>query len=270
MIALSAYDPAAMPLVATQGFTYTNVAAALVLVAISMLLSRRERLDLEKEMTFACVRAFLQLMAIGYVIHLIFSAENSIWIALMIVAMLVFAAITSARRSRRLPGSLTLMLVAIGGSTVVTLGLMLGLGIIPAGARYVIPIAGMIVGNSMNVASVTAVRLLEDARSRRPQIEAALALGASPRQSVRGMVRSAVRLAMVPVIDSTKTMGIVFLPGAMTGMILAGADPLDAVRLQIIVMFMLLAAVSLTAALIAWLGPSRLFTPQQQLRRLGE
>ena len=188
----------------------------------------------------------------------------------MIVAMLVFAAVTSARRSRQLPGSLTLMLVAIGGSTVITLGLMLVLGIIPTGARYVIPIGGMIVGNSMNVASVTAVRLLEDARGRRAQIEAALALGASPRQSTQSLVRRAVRLAMVPVIDSTKTMGIVFLPGAMTGMILAGANPLDAVRLQVVVMFMLLAAVSLTATLVAWLGPGRLFTPNQQLRRFAK
>ncbi len=255
---------------AAQGFSYLNVAAALVLVAIAMLLSWRERLDLEKDMTIACIRAFVQLMAIGYVIHLIFSTKSPVWVALMIVAMLVFAAFTSGRRARRLPGSVTLMLIAIGGSTLVTLGLMLVLGIIPTGARYVIPIGGMIVGNSMNVASVTAVRLLEDARGKRPQIEAALALGASSRQSIQGLVRRAVRLAMVPVIDSTKTMGIVFLPGAMTGMILAGANPLDAVRLQVVVMFMLLAAVSLTATLVATLGPSRLFTPQQQLRRLAE
>lgn len=263
-------SPATIPFVGAQAFSYWNVAAAFVLVAIAMLLSRRERLDLEKEMAVACVRAFVQLMAIGYAIHLIFNADSAAWVALMIVAMLVFAAITSARRSHRLPGAPTLMLVAIGGSTAVTLGVMLLLGIIPTGARYVIPIGGMIIGNSMNVASVTAVRLLEDARGERPQIEAALALGASPRQSVQVLVRRSVRLAMVPVIDSTKTMGIVFLPGAMTGMILAGADPLDAVRLQVVVMFMLLAAVSLTATLIAWLGPGRLFTARQQLRRLGE
>ena len=254
--------------VATQGFSYGNVGAALVLVAIAMALSWRERLDLERDMTVACIRAFVQLMAIGYVIHLIFSAESFVWVVLMILAMLAFAAVTSGRRARRLQGSVTLMFIAIGVSTAVTLGLMLALGIIPAGARYVIPIGGMIVGNSMNVASVTALRLLEDAHGRRAQIEAALALGASPRQSVQGLVRRAVRLAMVPVIDSTKTMGIVFLPGAMTGMILAGANPLDAVRLQVVVMFMLLAAVSLTATLVATLGPRRLFTPQQQLRRL--
>jgi putative ABC transport system permease protein len=134
----------------------------------------------------------------------------------------------------------------------------------------VIPIGGMIIGNSMNVASVTAVRMVEDTRKRRPEIEAALALGASTRQSVHAITRQSVKLAMVPVIDSTKTMGIVFLPGAMTGMILAGANPLVAVRLQVVVMFMLLGAVALTVWLTAQLAPRQLFTPQQQLRRLAE
>jgi putative ABC transport system permease protein len=145
---------------------------------------------------------------------------------------------------------------------------MLVLGIIPTGARYVIPIGGMIIGNCMNVASVTAVRLLQDARDRRPQIEAGLALGASSHQSTRVIARRSVQLAMVPVIDATKTTGLVFLPGAMTGMILAGAEPLQAVRLQAVVMFMLLAAVALTATIISYLAPGRLFTQHLQLRRL--
>ncbi len=255
-------------MIAAQPFSFTSLAAALVLVGLALLLSWRQHLDIEKEMGFACIRAFVQLMAIGYVINLILRADRPVYVVLMVAAMLGFAAATSARRARPLPGALLLAVVAIGGSTLVTLGLMLALGIIPSGARYVIPIAGMIVGNSMNVASVTAVRLVQDAGDRRPQIEAALALGASPRQCTADIIRRSVRLAMVPVIDSTKTMGIVFLPGAMTGMILAGADPLQAVRLQVVVVFMLLAAVSLTATIVSLLAPGRLFTPQQQLRRL--
>ena len=116
----------------------------------------------------------------------------------------------------------------------------------------------------MNVASVTAVRLVQSFGDRRAQIEAALALGASPRQCTADIIRRSVRLAMVPVIDSTKTMGIVVLPGAMTGMILAGADPLQAMRLQVAVVFMLLAAVSLTATLVSLLAPGRLCTAQTQ------
>lgn len=252
-----------------EPFGFTSLAAALALVAVALLLSWWQRLDVERDIGLACVRAFVQLMAVGYIIHLILQTDRPLYVALTLAAMLLFAVITSARRARGLPGAWTLAAASIGVASMATLAVMLVLGIIPAGARYVIPIGGMLIGNCMNVASVTAVRLLEDAADRRPQIEASLALGASPRQSTATLARRSVRLAMVPVIDSTKTTGLVFLPGAMTGMILAGAEPLQAVRLQAVVMFMLLAAVALTASIMSYLAPGRLFTPQQQLRRLG-
>jgi len=251
-----------------EPFGFTSLAAALALVAVALLLSWWQRLDVERDIGLACVRAFVQLMAVGYIIHLILQTDRPLYVALTLAAMLLFAVITSARRARGLPGAWTLAAASIGVASMATLAVMLVLGIIPAGARYVIPIGGMLIGNCMNVASVTAVRLLEDAADRRPQIEASLALGASPRQSTATLARRSVRLAMVPVIDSTKTTGLVFLPGAMTGMILAGAEPLQAVRLQAVVMFMLLAAVALTASSMSYLAPGRLFTPQQQLRRL--
>jgi putative ABC transport system permease protein len=256
--------------IAAQHFGYLDVAAALSLLAIAIGLSHRERLGLEKDLIVASLRAFVQLMAIGYVIDVIFGADSFVWVLLMVVAMAAFATVTSARRAKALPGSWWVMAAAIGLSAALTLGLMLALGIIAAEARYVIPIAGMVVGNTMTVASVTAMRLIEDTREQRPRIEAALALGATPRQAADAIVRGSVRLAMVPIIDSTKTMGIVFLPGAMTGMILAGADPLEAVKLQVVIMYMLTAATALSATTAALLTPRRLFTPQQQLRRLDQ
>lgn len=253
---------------AAHEFGYADVAVALVLLAIAVALSYRERLGLEKDLVVASVRAFVQLMAIGYLIDLIFGADRFVWVLLMVLAMVGFATVTSARRTRSLPGSWWIMAVAIGLASALTLGLMLGLGIIDATARYVLPIAGMVVGNSMTVASVTVVRLVEDTRDQRARIEAALALGATPRQAAEGIIRHSVRLAMVPIVDSTKTMGLVFLPGAMTGMILAGADPLEAVKLQVVIMYTLTAATALSAVAAALLAPRRLFTPQQQLRRL--
>jgi putative ABC transport system permease protein len=256
-------------MIAAEPFGFSILAAALVLVAVALLLSWWQRLDVERDIGLACIRAFVQLMAIGYVIHLLLKTDHPLYVAVTVAAMLVFAVITSARRARGLPGAWPLAAASIGAASLVTLAIMLVLGIVPTGARYVIPISGMIIGNCMNVASVTAVRLLQDARDRRPQIEAGLALGASPHQSTRVIARRAVQLALVPVIDSTKTTGLVFLPGAMTGMILAGADPLQAVRLQAVVMFMLLAAVAFTATMMSYLAPGRLFTPHLQLRRLG-
>lgn len=260
---------APMSTVAAHAFGYADVAVALVLLAIAVALSYRERLGLEKDLLVASLRAFVQLMAIGYVIDLIFGAEQPAWVVLMVLAMVAFATFTAARRARALPGAWWIMALAIGLATTVSLGLILALGIIDAAARYVIPIAGMIVGNSMTTASVTVVRLVEDSRDQRRTIEAALALGATPRQATESFIRRSVRLAMVPIIDSTKTMGLVFLPGAMTGMILAGADPVEAVKLQVVIMYMLTAATALSATAAALLAPRRLFTPQQQLRRLG-
>ena len=196
-----------------EPFGFTSLAAALALVAVALLLSWWQRLDVERDIGLACVRAFVQLMAVGYIIHLILQTDRPLYVALTLAAMLLFAVITSARRARGLPGAWTLAAASIGVASMATLAVMLVLGIIPAGARYVIPIGGMLIGNCMNVASVTAVRLLEDAADRRPQIEASLALGASPRQSTATLARRSVRLAMVPVIDSTKTTGLVFLPG---------------------------------------------------------
>ena len=249
-------------------FSFVNVATAVVMVAVAVGLSLSQGLGLERDIVVASLRAFLQLMAIGYVIDFVFGTKSLALVLLMIAAMVVFAGFTSGRRLRGLPYNYLIATGAIGIASSLTLVLMVVLGIISTEARYLIPIAGMVVGNSMNVASVTGVRLLEDSTSQRSLIEAALALGAAPRQAAHPVLRRSVRLAMIPIIDNTKTMGIVFLPGAMTGMIIAGAQPLDAVRLQVVIMYMLLTAVAVTATLIGLAVVGRLFTEHQQLRRL--
>ncbi len=252
----------------TSHFSFLNVATAIVMVAVAVALSLWQGLDLERDILVASLRAFLQLMAIGYVIDFIFGTESLALVLLMIVAMVVFAGFTSGRRLRGLPHNYWIATGVIGAASALTLVLMVVLGIISTEARYLIPIGGMVVGNSMNVASVTGVRLLEDSSSQRALIEAALALGAAPRQAAHPVLRRSIRLAMIPIVDNTKTMGIVFLPGAMTGMIIAGAQPLDAVRLQVVIMYMLLAAVAVTATLIGLAVVGRLFTEHQQLRRI--
>ena len=258
------------PAVAGSHFSFGNVAVAVVMVAVAVGLSRWRRLDLERDIVVASVRAFVQLMAIGYVIDLIFRSRSALAVLAMLAAMIGFAAFTSAQRLKGLPRRFWIALAAIGLSSIATLGLMVALGIISRDARYLIPIGGMVIGNSMNVASVTGVRLMEDTRTQRALIETALALGASPRQAAQSVLRRAVRLALIPTIDSTKTMGIVFLPGAMTGMIIAGAKPLDAVRLQVVIMYMLLTAVAVTAVTVGLLVVGSLFTAEQQVRRLAE
>ena len=124
----------------------------------------------------------------------------------------------------------------------------------------------MVIGNSMNAASLTMTRIRDDVAEQRLKVEAALALGATSRQAVAPILRTALQNALIPLIDATKTTGIIFLPGAMVGMIIAGADPLEAVRLQIVVLYMLLGSVSIAAILVGTLSYRSFFTPSHQLK----
>jgi putative ABC transport system permease protein len=155
---------------------------------------------------------------------------------------------------------------AIGAAAVATLGALLLLQVVPPTAQYLIPLGGMVIGNSMNTASLTLARVRDDVAEQRLKVEAALALGATSRQAVSPILKTALRSAMIPLIDSTKTTGIIFLPGAMVGMIIAGADPLEAARLQIVVLYMLLGSVSIAAILAGLFSYRSFFTPRHQLR----
>jgi putative ABC transport system permease protein len=240
------------------------------LVAVAVGLSLYQRLDLEKDIGIAVVRSFLQLAAIGYVIDYVFGLENLGAVALLLVGMVLFAAWTTARRASVVPRSFLVAAGAIGVAAVATLGVLLSLQIVPPTARYLIPLGGMVIGNSMNTASLTLTRIRDDVAEQRLKVEAALALGATSRQAVSPILRTALQRALIPLIDATKTTGIIFLPGAMVGMIIAGADPLEAVRLQIVVLYMLLGSVSIAAILVALLSYRSFFTARHQLRATSQ
>ena len=236
------------------------------LVAVAVALSLYQKLDLEREIGVAVVRSFVQLLAIGYVIDYVFGLQSLGAVALLLTGMVLFAAWTSARRASGVPRSFWVAAGAIGVAAVATLGMLLFLQIVPPTARYLIPLGGMVIGNSMNTASLTLTRLRDDVAEQRSKVEAALALGATSRQAVSPILRTALQRALIPLIDATKTTGIIFLPGAMVGMIIAGADPLEAVRLQIVVLYMLLGSVSIAAILVGLLSYRSFFTPRHQLR----
>ena len=246
--------------------TVASALLALGLVAVAVALSFREKLDLEGEMGVAVVRAFVQLAAIGYVINFVFGLDSLGYVALLLAAMVGFAGWTSSRRAKGVPRALPHATLAIAVAAACTLGLLLVLRVVPPTGRYLVPLGGMVVGNSMNAASLVLARLRDDVAGGRPRVEAALALGATSRQAVAPILKASLKGAMIPLIDSTKTVGIVSLPGAMAGMIIGGADPLEAVRLQIVVMYMLLGSVSIAAMLAGLLSYRAFFTPRHQLR----
>jgi putative ABC transport system permease protein len=250
--------------------TLGQVAASLALVAIAIAVSRWRRAELEEDIAIAVVRSAIQLFAIGYVIQAIFD-EDSLWlVAALIVVMVVFGAYTARARAAKVPDALTPLLIALSIAAVTTLGLVLVLGIFEATPRYVVPVGGMVIGNAMTAAAVALNRLGDDVEASARQIEATLALGASSAEAAAPIVRRSIRSGMITLVDSTKTTGLIFFPGTMVGMLLAGADPTDAVRLQLILLWVLLGSVAISSLVATGLAYRGFFTPAHQLREPPE
>ena len=242
-----------------------RIGASISLSALAGALGYWQNAGLGKDLTIATVRSFVQLIAIGYALELIFAQDAIWWTLLLIGIMLTVAALTSAQRGRGIPGALGITAASIGSGVLLTVGLLVALGIFAFRAQFIIPIAGMVIGNAMTTCSLVMGRLRDDVRDQQERIETALALGATSHQAALGVVQRSIRSAMVPVIDTTKTVGLIKLPGAMTGMILAGASPLEAVELQLIVMYMLTGATAVTALCTAYLTARVFFSKAHQL-----
>ena len=243
-----------------------QVAATLSLVAVAALVSIWQRADLERDIAVATIRSLIQLTAIGYVIKLIFDQNTLIFVFALIAAMVLFGAITAQHRARHVPNAFWPLVVALALAGTTTLALVVALGVFKANARYLVPVGGMVIGNAMTAAAVSLNRLGDEVAQGRAQIEATLALGATASQAMRPILTRSLRSGMIPLIDSTKTTGLIFFPGTMVGMLLAGAAPVDAVRLQLILLYALLGSVALAALTAVLLAYRNFFTTAHQLR----
>jgi putative ABC transport system permease protein len=243
-----------------------QVAAALVLVALAAAVSLWRRADLERDLGIAVLRSFLQLTAMGYLIKAIFNSD-SIWVVIaLLAAMVAFGTWTARSRARAVPDATLPIAIALATAAAVTLALVVALGVFAPQPRYLVPVGGMVIGNAMTAAAVALNRLADEVDAQARMIEATLALGATARQASAGLVARSLRSGLIPVIDQTKTTGVVTFPGVMVGMLLAGADPIDAVRLQLILLWSLMGSVALSAVITTSLAHRSFFTPAQQLR----
>lgn len=253
----------------TTAIGLAGVAASLVLIAVAVGLSLWQRLHLERSILWAAFRAAVQLLLVGCALALVFDQSASVALAwVWVAAMVVVASVVVRRRAPEVPGALPLALTSLTIVAVVASTVIYGLGIFPLEARAVIPTAGMIIGNSMGATVVVARRVVGELRDKRPEVEARLALGQPWNVASRPYVREAMRTALTPQIESTKVVGLIALPGAMTGLILAGVEPRDAVQVQLAMMYLILGSVA-TSVTVIGLGLSRrLFTPDHRLVRL--
>lgn len=245
---------------------YAGLALSGVLVAVTIGLSAWRHLGLERSVAWAALRALAQLLLVGSALRLVIDPGRSLafswlWVALM----LVFAAWTARRRAPEVSGAGGLALLSFLAATFVSLGVLLGLRVFPTDGRTIVPLAGMIVGNSMSATVLCARRIVGELSDKRPEVEARLALGQTSEQAARPYVRAALRTALIPQIESTKATGIVFLPGAMVGLLLAGVDPVSAVKVQVAVMYLVLGSVTTTTVTMALGLSKRLFTADHRL-----
>jgi putative ABC transport system permease protein len=250
--------------------TLAEVAASLVLVGLAVAVSLWRRTGLEGEIAVAVLRSFLQLVAIGYVIQAIFDEDSLALVIGLLAVMVVFGAFTARSRARRVPRALVPLLIALSVAGAATLGLVVALDVFEPTPRYLVPVGGMVIGNSMTAAAVALNRLGDEMTDRAREIEATLALGATATVAATPSVRRSLRSGTIALVDSTKTTGLIFFPGTMVGMLLAGADPIDAVRLQLILLWVLLGAVALSALIVTSLAYRNFFTPAHQLREPPE
>ncbi|XVF76551.1 hypothetical protein PTKIN_Ptkin13bG0274800 [Pterospermum kingtungense] len=239
--------------------------AALAVVLMAVLLSFMQKLGLEKEMVYSIFRAFLQLSVIGFVLQFIFNQKNCGWIVLAYLFMVSVAGYTAGQRAKHVPRGKFVAGVSILAGTAVTMLVLVVLSVFPFTPRYIIPVAGMMVGNAMTVTGVTMKRLRDDIKIQLNLVETALALGATPRQATLEQVKRALIIALSPVLDNAKTVGLISLPGAMTGLIMGGASPLEAIQLQIVVMNMLIGASTISSIMSTYLCWPAFFTTAYQL-----
>lgn len=246
-----------------------DLAFAYGLVLLAIGLARLKRVGQEGPMLWASLRMVFQLLAVGYLLHFIFAVKSPLPVIAILLVMGAFSLqVMGARIKRKMPHFYQVvglsLFIGCGGVTFLFCSLVVHYS--PwYDPRYLIPLAGMIIGNSMNGASLAAERLGAEMRERREEIETALCLGASARQASQAALRNAFRAAIMPTANTMAAMGIVSLPGMMTGQILSGTEPMVAVRYQIAIMCAITGAVAVTSYLIVLQGYRRYFTKAQQL-----
>jgi putative ABC transport system permease protein len=248
------------PLLLTLAQAAVASAAALAVA----LLARQRRIHVEGELAIALVRGLAQIAAVGSVLLLMLRGPG--WTAAIALAgMAVAAAATSARRARKVNGAFRISLAAIGAGAGSMVALMTATGVIEAAVLTVVPVGSMLLANAMNTNALALERFRADVAAHAREVEAALALGAAPEVAVAPYLQSSYGASLIPAIDNLRSLGIVWIPGLMTGMVLAGSPPLRAAVYQFVVLAMIFASSGLTALVGTTLARASLFSPAEQL-----
>lgn len=248
---------------------FTDLIWALGLIAIAIGISSWQKLGLELPLAIASVRTVVQLLVVGYILAVIFQIKNAFLVLGVLMVMLAIATITARNRiGKKIPQILPVVFVSLFFSTALTLIYTNFLIIQPDTwyePQYLIPLAGIVLGNSMTGAALAGERLVSTITSSRLEIETYLSLGATPQQAVTIYRKDAIRAGLIPTLNQMMVAGVVTLPGMITGQLLSGVDPLDAASYQILIMLMLAFTNLITTVLVTQGLTRQFFNEQLQL-----
>lgn len=233
-----------------------NFLLTYILVIIALFYSKKEKLDLEKEIFIASIRAFIQLLILGYALIYIFEFSNPLYLILVLTFMLTFASFTAQKRLKLRYGFLIAFLT-LGISTTIIIGVLLIIGVIGVNANEFIPLGGMVIGNGLNTYTLAINRFKAEIKANISIIEGKVALGAELREALHEEIKHSIKASLIPIVNNLQTVGFVFIPGITVGMLLAGAEPLKAVSYQLVIMYMIV-GVALFSAIFGTLFSYRI------------
>lgn len=237
---------------------------AAILALVVALIARGYGIEIVRETVVALVRGITQITIVGFV--LIFVLGGAEWLTIIVLlGMMVTGALIAERRAKQIPGvfQVTLSSILLGAGIVVAV--MVLLGVIDIAPSSLIPVASMIIANSMNTTSLALDRFAAEVIAHTGQIEAGLALGAAPNAVIAPYVQATVEASMIPSVNNLRSLGIVWIPGVMAGMLLAGGNPLEAAIYQFAVIAMIFATAGMTAIFCMLFVRSHVFSPAEQL-----
>ncbi|WP_436883862.1 ABC transporter permease [Mammaliicoccus sciuri] len=243
----------------------TSIVLMFVFIIIPIVISKSFNLGLEKDTLIAAIRSFVQLLIVGYILQFIFDQESHIFIILMVMLIIGAATQNARKKGLEIPGITWKLLLAFVAIEVITQGILLGFKITPPTVQYIIPISGMIVGNAMVLSILFLNRFMSEVKQNENVIELVLCLGGTPKQAIHKQLITSIQSSVIPTIEQQKTIGLVQLPGMMSGQIIGGADPIEAVLFQILIVFMLLTSATMASVILGFLSYPTLFNKKQQL-----
>jgi putative ABC transport system permease protein len=237
--------------------------SALMVLAV-MLLARRRAPGLLSEISFAEVRGLLQIFAVGIILAALL--RGPAWTSIFVLAGMILAAASIVhKRAKQIPRAFVLALVAIATGAGTILAVMTVTGVIPLKILTLVPVGSMVIANTMNTQSIFLDRLRGEIVAHVGEIESALALGATSEVAVERYLRAAFRSSLIPAVDNIRSLGIVWIPGIMAGMVLSGASPLYAALYQFVVLTTIFSSSALACFVASHLVAGRVFSGQSQL-----